>query len=124
MDYNRQYEEQRFVIRLTILYNLPPGSDEEEFLRWRLGEHQTENAAAPGVIRTDFGRVDTCWPSAEKPPYRFMTTADWPDRESFEAAFYDEALQAQLQEDLKKISDSLFLISEILAETQNEGQSS
>ena len=37
------------MIRLTVLYNLPEGTDEAEFLRWRLGEHQAENAAMPGV---------------------------------------------------------------------------
>jgi hypothetical protein len=108
------------TIRLTVLYNLPPGSDEEEFLHWRLGEHQEQNAAAPGVIRTDFGRVDALWPGDDKPPYRFMTIADWPDRASFEAYFYDEAVQAELNQDSERISDSLMLISEILVETINE----
>ena len=105
------------MIRLTVLYNLPPGSDEDEFLRWRLGEHQQANASAPGVIRTDFGRIDG--PGDEKPPYRFMTTADWPDRESFEAVFYDEAFQAQLKQDQGRITDVLFLISEILTESKS-----
>jgi len=110
------------TIRLTVLYNLPPGSDEEEFLNWRLGEHQAENAAAPGVIRTDFGRVDELWPGKQKPPYRFMTIADWPDRASFDAFFYSEETQAELNNDSERISDSLFLISEILTETVNEEQ--
>jgi heme-degrading monooxygenase HmoA len=106
------------TIRLTVLYNLPPGSDEEEFLRWRLGEHQEQNATAPGVIRTDFGRVDAL--GDDKPPYRFMTIADWPDRASFEAFFYSEEAQADLKQDSERITDSLMFISEILAETNNE----
>ena len=108
------------MIRLTVLYNLPSGRDEEEFLRWRLGPHQASNASMEGVIRTDFGLVNERWPGAEKPPYRFMTTADWPDRESFEAGFYNEQVQVDLKENLKKIADPLFLISEVLAETKNE----
>ena len=74
------------MIRLTVLYNLPEGTAEAEFLRWRLGEHQAENAAMPGVIHTDFGRIDERWTfdnPKEKPPYRFMTIAEWPDRASF-----------------------------------------
>lgn len=106
------------MIRLTVLYNLPEGSDEEAFLRWRLSDHQASNAAIPGVIRTDFGRIDEAWPGNAKPPYRFMTTADWPDMESFRKGFYDPQVQAELQENLKKIADPIFLISEILAETK------
>jgi hypothetical protein len=35
------------MFRLTVMYNLPPGADEAEFLRWRLGEHQQNNASRP-----------------------------------------------------------------------------
>ncbi|MCA9903573.1 MAG: hypothetical protein KC547_06930, partial [Anaerolineae bacterium] len=34
------YISGELMIRLTVMYNLPPGSDEEAFLNWRLGEHQ------------------------------------------------------------------------------------
>lgn len=108
------------MIRLTILYNLPEGTDEAEFLRWRLGEHQQTNASMPGVVRTDFARVDERWtPQAlhVPSPYRFMTIAEWDNRDSFEQSFYDPQVQAELQEDLKKIADPLFLISEILVST-------
>jgi hypothetical protein len=108
------------MIRLTVLYNLPEGTDEAEFLRWRLGEHQETNASMPGVVRTDFARVGERWtPEAlhAPSPYRFMTIAEWPDRESFEKSFYDPQSLAELQEDLKKIADPLFLISEILVST-------
>jgi hypothetical protein len=30
------------MIRLTVLYNLAPGMDEAEFLRWRLGMMYSE----------------------------------------------------------------------------------
>ena len=103
------------MIRLTVLYNLKPYVDEEEFLQWRLGEHQKSNASMRGVIRTDFGRVDDAWPTSASSPHRFMTTVDWPDRESFEDGFYDEEVQAGLEKNLEMLSDPVFMISEILA---------
>ena len=108
------------MVRLTVLYNLPEGTDENAFLEWRLGEHQQENASMEGVTRTDFGRVDEQWTPDNwhaKPPYRFMTTADWPDRQSFEKSFYDIKEQAALLENLKKLADPVFLVSEILIST-------
>lgn len=107
------------MIRLTVLYNLPEDMDEGEFLAWRLGEHQAENASMPGVIRTDFARIDETLPRGAKPRYRFMTIAEWPDRASFEASFYDPEAQAKLEEDSKRITDAIFLVSEILAEDRN-----
>lgn len=108
------------MIRLTVMYNLPEDTDENAFLEWRLGEHQTNNAAMPGVIRTDFARIDETLPRGTKPPYRFMTIAEWPDRESFEASFYAPEAQAKLEEDVKRIRDAVFLVSEILTESRND----
>lgn len=108
------------MIRLTVMYNLPEGSDEDEFLRWRLGEHQAENAAAPGVLRTDFARVDSRFTLDDfhaDPPYRFMTTADWPDLASFEASFFSPESIASLRQDTEKIANAVFLISEVLVTT-------
>ena len=102
------------MIRLTVMYNLPPGSDEAEFLRWRLGEHQAANAAAPGVLRTDFAIVESALPHVAPARHRFMTIAEWPDRATFEAAFYaPDALEA-LERHLAKLDDPVFLISEVL----------
>ena len=42
------------MIKLTVLYNLPPDADEEEFLKWRTGPHQQSNVQMPGLIKTDF----------------------------------------------------------------------
>jgi hypothetical protein len=113
------------MIRLTVLYNLPEGADEAEFLRWRLGEHQQSNESMSGVQHTDFGRVDYRWmpQSFHAPsPYRFMTIADWPDRESFEKSFFDpQALAKLIDHDLKKIADPLFIVSEILISNEREG---
>ncbi len=102
------------MIRLTVLYNLAPDRDEDEFLRWRLSEHQETNAGIPGVIRTDFARTVSAWPDSATPKYRFVTTADWPDWESFRAGFYDPDVQAALREDVKMLQDPTFLVSEIL----------
>ena len=105
------------MIRLTVLYNLPPGEDEAEFLHWRLNEGQQANESAPGVLRTDFVRLDSQWTPddfAAKPPYRFMTTADWPDLASFEASFFSEESLAALRADSERITNAVFLIGEVL----------
>jgi hypothetical protein len=103
------------MVKLTVMYNLPPGVDHDEFLKWRTGPHQKENIGLPGLIRTDFYVIQD---SREGPaPYRYMTEAYFPDMETFEKAFYDPDYQAKLQEDLKRIADPLFLISkEVLTE--------
>jgi len=111
------------VIRLTVLYNLPPGADEAEFLRWRTGPHQSSNEGMFGVIATDFGCIDQQWTPAGMQagaPYRFMTIMDFPDRETFERAFLAQDVQDKLSEDLKKIHNPLFLVSEILISSQTE----
>lgn len=108
------------MIRLTVLYNLQPYVDEKEFLEWRLTDHQQANMSVPGVIRSDFARIEQAWPGDTPPPYQFMTTADWPDMESFEKAFYDPAYQKKLRENLKMLKDPVFLISEILIHETRE----
>lgn len=102
------------MIRLTVVYDLPQDADEDAFLAWRLGEHQRANAGMPGVTYTDFARVFDSWPPGTPPRRRFMTTVDWPDRESFEAAFYSEAAQAKLRDDVTRIRGFEFYLSEIL----------
>lgn len=109
------------MIRLTVLYNLKPHVNEEEFLRWRLTEHQAQNAGMPGVLRTDFGLVGEAWPPGTPPAYRFMTIADWSDMESFRQAFYEESMQATLFKDREAmLAESVFLVSEILSSDSNE----
>jgi len=116
------------MIRLTVLYNLPPGSDEEAFLRWRLGEHQEANAAMPGVQRTDFARVHEApqpgASTAAAPPWRFMTTAEWDTRAEFERSFYGTETQTGLEENVKRIADAVFLVSEILTATDKREETS
>lgn len=106
------------MIRLTVLYNLPADTDEAAFLRWRLTDHQAENESMDGVVYTDFCRVDAEWkvdgllhPGAR---YRFMTTADFPDRETFERSFMAPESIAKLRQDMGSIRDAVFLVSEVM----------
>jgi len=108
------------MIRLTVLYNLNPYVDEDEFLEWRLTDHQKENMSQSGVIRSDFSRIGQSWPDDTNPPYRFMTTADWPDMESFKNDFFDPIALDKLQENLKMLKEPVFLISEILVQEAKE----
>ncbi len=107
------------MIRLTVLYNLLEDTVEEEFLAWRLSEHQKNNESMPGVVRTDFARITECWPEGSLPSYRFQTTVDWPDRQSFETGFRNEEVQAKLRENLKKLGEYSFTVSEILIESRH-----
>ena len=104
------------MIRLTVMYNLPEGSDEDEFLKWRLGEHQQNNASMPGVIRTDFARIYEGYPRELQPKHRFMTIAEFPDKETFEQSFWGRDSMEGLEESLKRITDYVFYISEVLIE--------
>ena len=113
------------MIRMTLMYNLPDNADEAEFLRWRLGDHQEENAAMPGVIRTSFARITEQW-TLENPhapaPYRFMTVVEWADRETFEKSFYSES-DEDWQASLAIMKDPMFLITEVLVSTEVESAS-
>ncbi len=109
------------MIRVTLLYNLPDTTDEAEFLKWRLGEHQAENEAMPGVIKTEFARIDERWTLDDKhapAPYRFITTVEYPDRETFEKNFYAESREA-MEHDLALMKDPVFLITEVLASSDD-----
>jgi hypothetical protein len=110
------------MVRLTVLYNLPEGTDEREFLEWRLGPHQAANAGRPGVRYTDFAQVKESWPPGTAPRHRFMTVADWPDWDTFRTAFYDPESQAKLREDVKRITDYVYYVSEILISDGSLGE--
>ena len=99
------------MIKLSVLYNLPPGADHEEFLKWRTTTHQKENMELTGVVKTDFYVVKGAW-LLENAPYRYMTEAYFKDKESFEKSFYDPAYQEKLRGWLKDLADPLYLISE------------
>jgi hypothetical protein len=99
------------MIKLTVLYNLPPGADHDEFIRWRTTTHQKSNMAIPGVIKTDFYVIKSAWKENEL-PYRYMTEAYFPDLETFESSFFDSDYQEDLAKSLERIADPMFLISE------------
>ena len=105
------------MIRLTVFYNLPPDTDEQEFVEWRLTAHQLAKGGMPGVVATTFHRIiDSA--DGKSPQYRFMTTADWTDRQSFEQGFYDARVQETLKHDLARVRDAVFLVSEQLSPSE------
>ncbi len=106
------------MVKLTVLYNLPPGADHEEFLKWRTTEHQKNNMAMPGVIKSDFYVIKNAWKQKET-PYRYMTEAYYPDMETFEKSFFDPEYQEKLVQSLKRIAEPLFLISEEVISEEN-----
>ena len=99
------------MIKLTVIYNLPPGADHEEFLEWRTTTHQQSNMSIPGVIKSDFYAIKSAW-RRDETPYRYITEAYFPDMETFENSFFDPDYQAGLAKSLELIADPLFLISE------------
>lgn len=103
------------MIRLTVLYKLAEGVNEDEYIRWRLSSHKAYVDSMPGVLRSDFCRIDESWPDDVAPRFRFQTTVDWPDRASYEKAFLNDQAQADLRENVKKLGDHLFLVSEVLS---------
>jgi hypothetical protein len=100
------------------MYNLPPGADHEEFLKWRTTDHQEENMSLPGVLKSDFYAVKRAWKRAEA-PYCYMTEVYYPDMETFEKSFFDPDYQVQLAKSLERIADPLFLISEEVISASN-----
>lgn len=101
------------MVKLTVIYNLPPGADHEEFLKWRSTEHQEDNMSIPGIIKSDFYIIRSSWQRKEA-PYRYMTEAYFPDMETLERSFFDPDYQAGLAKSLERIADPLFLISQEL----------
>jgi hypothetical protein len=105
------------MIKLTVMYNLPPGADEAEYLRWRTTDHQKENMSMPGLLKSDFYLVKGAF-KADAPQYRFVTEAYFPDMATFEQSFYDPEYQVGLAKSIERIADPLFLISEeVVSET-------
>jgi len=108
------------VVKVTVLYNLPPGTDEAEFVRWRTTEHHAANIARPGVVRADFCRVlgtpalGPDRPASDRVPYRFVTESWWLSYEAFAASWNDPAEQARLVPAFARIADPLVLVSEEL----------
>lgn len=108
------------MVKVTVLYNLAPGTDEAEFLRWRMGAHHAANIARPGVVRAEFSRVlgtpalGPARPASDHAPYRFITESWWPSHEAFLASWNDPEEQARLVPAVARLGDALFLVSEEL----------
>jgi len=103
------------MIRLMVLYNLPPDADEAAFVAWRLSTHAEYIRTMPGVVNASFGRIVEEWSSGMAGGYRFQSTVEWPDRPSFERAFYSDQAQADLKRNLEKLGDYRFIVTELLA---------
>lgn len=110
------------MVKLTVLYNLPPGADHEEFIRWRTTDHQRDNAGMPGVIRTDFYVAEET--PMGPPKYRYITESYWEDMESLHRSFFAPEAQAKLAVDVRRITDAVFLISREAAATAHTGPAS
>lgn len=105
------------MVKLTVMYNLPPGADHEEFIKWRTTTHQKENMSLVGVIKSDFYIIRRAWKLDEK-PYSYLTEAYFPDMKTFEEIFFDPEYQTRLAKSLELIVDPLFIISEeVISET-------
>lgn len=103
------------MIRLTVLYNLATGTDEEAYVAWRLSAHAAYIRGMPGVTAASFGRVVDEWSNGAAAGYRFQSTVEWPDRDTFEKAFHNEQAQADLKRNLDKLGDYRFIVTEMLA---------
>jgi hypothetical protein len=106
------------MIKLTVIYNLPPGADHEEFIKWRTTDHQKENMSLPGVLKSDFYIVKSAW-KRDEVPYTYMTESYFPDMETFEKSFFDPDYQTELAKSLERIANPLFLISEEVMSASN-----
>ncbi len=106
------------MIKVTVLYNLTPETDEDEFVQWRTTDHHQANVSQPGVIKSDFYRivgtplVGPDRPASATAPFRFVTEAYWESIESFNEAWNDPKYQQRLAPAVAKITDATFLISE------------
>ncbi len=108
------------MIKVTVLYNLPPDTDEEAFLAWRMGPHNAQNNADPNVVKSDFYRilgtpaVGADRPASSSGPWRFVTEAYYESMEAFEASWNTPEEQERLTTAFTRIADPVVLISEEL----------
>lgn len=99
------------MIKLTVIYDLLPDADHEEFIANRTTATQEKNLSEPGVLKSDFYVIREGWPEKET-PYRYITEMYYTDMETFRRGFFDEKNQAELLEKRKTVGDIMFLISE------------
>jgi hypothetical protein len=104
------------MIKLTILYNLHEGADNEAFIKWRVTEGQKENAESPGVLKTDFYVAKETVLGV--PKYRYITEAYFATMKDLEDSFFQPDVQAKLKEDMKTLGEAVILISEEMASSE------
>ncbi len=104
------------MVKLTVLYNLHEGADNEAFIKWRVTEGQAENAAMPGVLKTDFYVAKETVLGV--PKYRYITEAYFATMKDLEASFFQPDVQAKLKEDMKNLGEATILISEEMASSE------
>jgi hypothetical protein len=105
-----------FMVKLTVLYNLPEDADHEAFIKWRVTQGQKENAEAPGVLKTDFYMAQETVMGV--PKYRYITEAYFATMDDLHASFFSDEAQAKLKEDMKMLGEAVFLISEELVSSE------
>lgn len=105
------------MVKLTVLYNLPDQADHGEFMKWRTTTHQTSNASMPKVLKTDFYVARPT--QMGRPAYTYITEAYFESLADLEAAFFSAEAQDKLQDDLKRIHDPIFLVSEEVVSTEH-----
>lgn len=104
------------MVKLTILYNLHEGADNEAFIKWRVKEGQAENFALPQVLKTDFYVAKETVLGA--PKYRYITEAYFATMKDLEDAFFKDDVQAKLKEDMKTLGEAVILISDEMASSE------
>jgi len=106
------------MIKVTVLYNPPPETDEEAFIHWRTTTHHAANVEPPNVIASDFYRVvgvagvGSDRPASNIAPFRFITESYRDSYDVFDEAWNKTEEQARLVPAFAKINDALPLISE------------
>lgn len=104
------------MVKLTVIYNLHEGADNEAFIKWRVKEGQAENFALPQVLKTDFYVAKETVLGA--PKYRYITEAYFATMKDLEDAFFKDHVQAKLKEDMKNLGEAIVLISEEMASSE------
>jgi hypothetical protein len=104
------------MVKLTVIYNLHEGADNEAFIKWRVTQGQAENFAMPQILKTDF------YVARETPlgipKYRYITEAYYARMEDLEDSFCQPDVQAKLKEDMKNLGEAIILISEEMASSE------
>lgn len=105
------------MFKVTVMYNLAPCVDHDAFVQWRMTEHQADNAAGEGVLRTDFYIAEDT-PLGE-PKFRYITEVYYRTRDDLERDFLSDESQRKIAAwiDEHQLADFTAIVSEQYAET-------